>query len=318
MFCRNYLIGENLMPISNPDAELLGTSFSKRDKTNPNKTRNKGNLPPALTISITKKVNYPLKEKEQAQSRPNFVPYNEASRVTSRAYRKRIQNFQNAVLFSERKGLPLRWTLTIAWAALRDAGQRNEGHILAFKDKDRCAVLKKRWARLANRLGFSFVCIWGRAVGPRQGTHIHALFWWPIEAIDTLLDFIRTVTGSEAAMVGITETASECRGWLLKKNIRGLSGARDYGDYIGGQDQRHPSLQTLEGRCFGVSETIGATTQRKEGGRKQSYLPLNQMINASGPLLPFASATVRCGAARQTGHSLHGQKLSWPNSHNAD
>tara|TARA_B110000908_G_C10233061_1_gene441668 strand:- start:1585 stop:2031 length:447 start_codon:yes stop_codon:yes gene_type:complete len=146
-----------------------------------------------------------------------------------------------------------------------DAGQRNEGHILAFDDKYRCALLRKRWARLARRLGFSFTCIWGRAVGPRQGVHIHALFWWPREAIGSLLDFIETMTGSEATEVGFSETASECRGWLLRENVRGLLGARDYGDYIAGQDQRHPSLQTLDGPCFGVSHTIGTTAQSKEG-----------------------------------------------------
>jgi hypothetical protein len=38
----------------------------------------------------------------------------------------------------------------------------------------------------------------------------------------------------------------------------------------------------------------------------------------NGPELPFVSATVRCGAARQTSHSLQVQKLSWPNSHSSD
>ena len=58
------------MLFSIPDAELLGTSPSKWDKTNPNKTRNKGNFPPALTTSITKK----LITRPKRENRPNRGP----------------------------------------------------------------------------------------------------------------------------------------------------------------------------------------------------------------------------------------------------
>lgn len=254
------------MQFSMPDAELLGTPDSDTDKTNPNKTGNKANFTHALTTSITNKVILPLKEREQAPSRLNFIPHNPASRVSSRGYRKRVQGHQDAVTFAQQIGYPLNLTLTIAWAALMDAGQRNEGHILAFDDKYRCALLRKRWARLARRLGFSFTCIWGRAVGPRQGVHIHALFWWPREAIGSLRDFIETMTGSHVIEVSLTGVAqSECGGWRMVPNTRGIWGAIDYADYIAGQDQRHASLQTLDGPCFGVSHTIGTTAQSKEG-----------------------------------------------------
>jgi hypothetical protein len=129
-------------------------------------------------------------------------------------------------------------------------------------------------ARRAKELGFGFALVWGRAVAPDVGAHMHGLVCWPAEHIDVLIDLFASVTGSDVSddpfdpsnpneQAG--DIRSYCRGWLLRWGKFGLGGALRFSDYIAEQDEKFPELQTLAGRCFGNSNAIGHSERRKAG-----------------------------------------------------
>lgn len=192
----------------------------------------------------------------------------------SRILRDRRKGFYKAIRFAEVIGLPMRLTFTLTWSCLTELGERNEGNILGRTDEERCAELRERMARRAKELGFGFALVWGRAVAPDVGAHMHGLVCWPPEHIDVLIDLFASVTGSDVSddpfdpsnpneQAG--DIRSYCRGWLLRWGKFGLGGALRFSDYIAEQDEKFPELQTLAGRCFGNSNAIGHSERRKAG-----------------------------------------------------
>jgi hypothetical protein len=192
----------------------------------------------------------------------------------SRILRYRRKGFYKAIRFAEVIGLPMRLTFTLTWSCLTELGGRNEGNILGRTDEERCAELRERMARWAKELGFGFALVWGRAVAPDVGAHMHGLVCWPPEHIDVLIDLFASVTGSDVSddpfdpsnpneQAG--DIRSYCRGWLLRWGKFGLGGALRFSDYIAEQDEKFPELQTLAGRCFGSSNAIGHSERRKAG-----------------------------------------------------
>jgi len=87
--------------------------------------------------------------------------------------------FREAVVFAYAMDWPLNIGITITWAALETAGERNEGHCLGRGDWDREKYTRDELARLCRSEGLPFVALWGRDVGADMGSHVHLSIFWP-------------------------------------------------------------------------------------------------------------------------------------------
>mgnify|MGYP006084926989 CR=1 FL=1 len=240
---------------------LLGTCQNQTSANYLNKPQIQRNSEADCTYSIPP---FFLPSPTKAQSGP--IP--PSGKGKPRIFIDRQKGFYEAVRFAETIGLPMRLTFTVTWGCLIDLGDRNEGNILGKSDEERCADLRKRMGRLAKRLGFDLALVWGRAVGPDVGAHIHGLLYWPPMHIDALSDLFASMSGSDVSLAPYQQAGdvrSDCGGWLLRWSRRSLEGAIEYADYIAKHDQKFTKLQTLAGRCFGNSNAIGHSERRKAG-----------------------------------------------------
>lgn len=192
------------------------------------------------------------------------------TREQRRVVKDRYTNFNEAALFAYEMGWPINVALTITWAALVQAGSRNEGHCLAMGEAEKDTYLRNELARCRLRIPGvpNFVAIWGRDVGSRMGLHVHMGLFWPHRDMAKLVNVLERVTGSEMGPdprkkpIGYY-AGSACGGWQLKNVLNGLPGALGWINYIAAQDQKHPTRVKIEGKSFGVSQSIGPAARRK-------------------------------------------------------
>ena len=178
--------------------------------------------------------------------------------------------FQDAVSFAYSKDWPLTTAITVSWDALKQAGERNEGHCLGMASWDRERYLRKELARLCRSRGLPFAAIWGRDVGRVIGAHVHLSLFYPSWRLAELVTLIELLTGSLADFVQTPYVAplvarSVCGGWRIDMNCRDKEGALSWADYICEQHDKHPDIPELKGKAFGVSVAIGHAAQKRAG-----------------------------------------------------
>lgn len=108
--------------------------------------------------------------------------------------------FMEAVAFTYEMDWPLNISLTIAWDALRRAGEHNEDHCLARGEWDRERYTRAELARLCRSEGVPFAALWGRNVGADMGSHIHLSMFWPSYKLAQLVAVIERMSGSSAEL----------------------------------------------------------------------------------------------------------------------
>ncbi|MES2434880.1 MAG: hypothetical protein V4586_13790 [Pseudomonadota bacterium] len=207
----------------------------------------------------------PTAKPKARQARQSVNPAREQRRVQ----KNRLANFHAALQFAYKMDWPINVALTVTWSALINAGSHNEGHCLAMAEAERDAYLRKELGRCLRKLPGSpkLVAIWGRDVGRRMGSHIHVGIFWPRFQLTNLVKLLERITGSEADPPPKERTlgyysSSGCGGWLVKHIHFEIEGARRWIDYIAGQDQKHPNRVKIEGKAFGVSQSIGPAARR--------------------------------------------------------
>jgi hypothetical protein len=94
-------------------------------------------------------------------------------RYEKRKEGNRLMRFREAVAFAYAMDWPLNIGLTITWAALETAGERNEGHCLGRGEWGREKYARDELARLCRSERLPFVALWGRDVGADMGSHVH-------------------------------------------------------------------------------------------------------------------------------------------------
>ena len=109
--------------------------------------------------------------------------------------------FREAVAFAYAMDWPLNIGITITWAALETAGERNEGHCLGRGEWDREKYTRDELARLCRSEGLPFVALWGRDVGADMGSHVHLSIFWPSYKLAQLVAVIERISGSSADFV---------------------------------------------------------------------------------------------------------------------
>jgi len=176
--------------------------------------------------------------------------------------------FREAVTFAYAMDWPLNVGLTIAWAALQAAGERNEGHCLGRAEWDREKYTRDELARLCRLEGLAFVALWGRDVGRDMGAHVHLSLFWPRHKLPRLIAVIERITGSPADFVLApyaedTVARSVCGGWQVSMNDRDKAGAYKWADYIADQHAKHPAPPEIKGKAFGISQAIGKAAQER-------------------------------------------------------
>ena len=212
---------------------------------------------------------YPIMPTAKPKARQVRQSVNSA-REQRRVQKNRWANFHAALQFAYDMDWPINVALTVNWKALIYAGSRNEGHCLALAEAERDAYLRKELGRCIRKLPGApkFVAIWGRDVGAQMGLHIHIGIFWPSRHLTKLIKLMERITGSEAGPAPQERAlgyycSSGCGGWLVKQVHFGIEGARRWIDYIAGQDQKHPNRVKIEGKAFGVSQSIGPAARRQ-------------------------------------------------------
>lgn len=176
--------------------------------------------------------------------------------------------FREAVAFAYAMDWPLNIGITITWAALETAGERNEGHCLGRGEWDREKYTRDELARLCRSEGLPFVALWGRDVGTDMGSHVHLSIFWPSYKLAQLVAVIERISGSSAGFVLKPYAAdvvarSICGGWQINMNNRkdDKASALEWAEYIAAQHAKHPAPPEIKGKAFGISEAIGKTAQ---------------------------------------------------------
>jgi len=176
--------------------------------------------------------------------------------------------FHDAVAFAYAMDWPMNISLTIVWAALRTAGEQNEGHCLGRGEWEREKYVRDELARLCRSEGLPFVALWGRDVGARMGSHIHLSMFWPSRKLARIIAVIERISGSSADFVLTPYAAdvvarSACGGWQINMNTRkdDKANALEWAEYIAAQHAKHPAPPEIKGKAFGISEAIGKTAQ---------------------------------------------------------
>lgn len=178
--------------------------------------------------------------------------------------------FREAVAFAYAMDWPLNIGLTITWAALKTAGEQNDGHCLGRGEWDREAYVRDELARLCRSEGLPFVALWGRDVGADMGSHVHLSMFWPSYKLTLLVTLIERISGSAADFVLLPYAAdvvvrSVCGGWQINMNTRkdDKQSAFEWAGYIAAQHAKHPAPPEIRGKAFGISEAIGKTAQER-------------------------------------------------------
>lgn len=178
--------------------------------------------------------------------------------------------FTEAVAFAYAMDWPLNIGITITWAALETAGERNEGHCLGRGEWDREKYTRDELARLCRSEGLPFVALWGRDVGADMGSHVHLSIFWPSYKLAELVAVIERISGSSADFVLKPYAAdvvarSVCGGWQINMNNRkdDKQSALEWAEYIAAQHAKHPAPPEIKGKAFGISEAIGKTAQER-------------------------------------------------------
>lgn len=178
--------------------------------------------------------------------------------------------FNEAVMFAYAMDWPLNVGITITWAALQNAGERNEGHCLSRGEWEREQYARNELARLCRSEGFPLAALWGRDVGKDMGSHVHLSMFWPSAKLAQLVAVIERITGSTADYVRPaysedTVARSVCGGWQIDMNRRGdcKQSALEWAGYIAGQHAKHPIPPELKGKAFGISQAIGSAAQKR-------------------------------------------------------
>lgn len=194
------------------------------------------------------------------------------SRHQRRNEKDRLVRFEQAVAFAYAMDWPINHAITITWAALITAGERNEGHCLGRGVWERDKYLRDELARLCRSAGIPFAAIWGRDVGAQMQEHIHLGMFFPSYLRPQLVALIERITGSTADFViagygADTVARSVCGGWQIEVNNRGNGGdkksAIEWAGYIAAQHAKHPAPPDLKGKAFGISEAINKAAQER-------------------------------------------------------
>jgi len=179
--------------------------------------------------------------------------------------------FREAVAFAYAMDWPLNIGLTITWAALETAGERNEGQCLGRGEWDREKYTRDELARLCRGAGLPFVALWGRDVGADMGSHVHFSMFWPSRKLAQLVAVIERISGSSAEFVlgpyaADVVARSVCGGWQINMNTRSddKAGALEWAEYIAAQHAKHPAPPEMKGKAFGISQAIGKAAQDRE------------------------------------------------------
>ena len=178
--------------------------------------------------------------------------------------------FRDAVAFAYAMDWPLNIALTITWAALQTAGERNEGHCLGRGDWGREKYTRDELARLCRSESLPFVALWGRDIGASMGSHVHLSMFWPPQKLARLVAVIERISGSSAAFVLKPYAAnvvarSVCGGWQINMNSQkdNKTSALAWAEYIATQHEKHPAPPEIKGKAFGISEAIGKASQER-------------------------------------------------------
>lgn len=179
--------------------------------------------------------------------------------------------FGEAVAFAYAMDWPLNIGITITWAALETAGERNEGHCLGRSEWDREKYTRDELARLCRSEGLPFVALWGRDVGANMGSHVHLSIFWPSYKLAQLVTVIERISGSSADFIlkpyaADVAARSVCGGWQINMNNRedDKESALEWAEYIAAQHAKHPSPPEIKGKAFGISQAIGKAAQKRE------------------------------------------------------
>lgn len=220
------------------------------------------------TLSVSRAVT--AKPERIAEGGPVKARRCPPSRHERRVARDRQTRFRDAVLFAYAMDWPLNIGLTITWAALQTAGERNEGHCLGRGEWAREKYTRDELARLCRSEGLPFVALWGRDVGADMGSHVHLSMFWPSYKLDRLVAVIERISGSSADFVlkpyaADTVARSICGGWQINMNARedDKQSALEWAEYIAAQHAKHHAPPKIRGKAFGVSEAIGKTAQER-------------------------------------------------------
>lgn len=211
---------------------------------------------------------------------------NKLGEITKRGFLKRRSDFRNAALFAEHRGTPLRLFVTITWHACVFAGERKEGSLIGLPDEKRCTELRNRLRHKCKSLGIAFACVWARAVGARHGEHIHVFMACPFIYEREILSVIERVTGASLDPGSYDYpviAASDCKGWLVVLNYRGIKGAVELAeDYLATQSHWHGAGQSIRGKAFGTSQAIGRTSRNAARWKNVSANSASNPVNEAG------------------------------------
>jgi hypothetical protein len=156
----------------------------------------------------------------------------------------------------------LEMRITVSWDACA-YGDRREGHVLGWPDKERGALLRDAIWRHLRKQGKPFACIWARDTGGRHGQHIHLAQHWPLpveELVWLLADLTGSLPSSGRRRPQDVVAQSECGGWQIKQNTaqQEIQSALRWTEYLLDQELRHRVMPKIEGRILGVSRSIDA------------------------------------------------------------
>lgn len=178
--------------------------------------------------------------------------------------------FREAVAFAYEMDWPLNVGVTITWAALLRAGERNEGHCLGRGEWEREKYTRNELTRLCCSEGLPFAALWGRDVGADMGSHVHLSMFWPSRKLARLVALIERISGSSADFVLKPYTAdvvarSVCGGWQINMNNRkdDKASALEWAEYIAAQHAKHPAPPEIKGKAFGVSQAINKAARER-------------------------------------------------------
>ena len=171
------------------------------------------------------------------------------SRYDRRKEREKLVRFAEAVMFAYAMDWPLNIGLTITWAALQAAGEKNEGHCLWRGEWEREGYVRDELARLCRSNGLPLAALWGRDVGAAMGSHSHLSMFWPSHKLAQLIAVIERISGSSADFVLEPYAAdvvarSVCGGWQLNMNNR----KDDKTSAMNGRNTLQPSMTSTRPR----------------------------------------------------------------------
>lgn len=218
-----------------------------------------------------------------------------------------VHTIQDAAGFSNEIARPCNLALTIAWAALVQAGDRDgDCSLLGLDPITRDTALRQKIQSFFSRRGVPTVHLWVVEMSARHGRHLHLAIHVPEAHLDAFLARCGDWFGAKGRwrpsdLEPYLLCRSDCRGWHAARIGRGLAGLKDWVAYLcKGQDD---AQGLVHGKRCGTSRAIGTTARARwrSSAECRQPGPAPKSHSASG-CAPTRYATGRRGTSsiRQT------------------